>query len=100
MAEKKNKTGIGHEEVKKMVKAKLTDDDLEDMSEDEAFERAYYQDKRKESNAILISRKSMIGKVLGFAPMVALFVGYLILPLCVIGMTSMSSAFAEMSSMT
>ena len=63
-------------------------------------ERAYYQDKRKESNAILISKKSMIGKVLGFAPMVTLFVGYLIIPLCVIGMTSMSSAFEEMSQMT
>lgn len=62
-------------------------------------ERAYYQEKRKESNEILISRKSMIGKVLGFAPMVVLFVGYLILPLCVIGMTSMSSAFTQMSSM-
>ena len=63
-------------------------------------ERAYYQDKRKESNEILISRKSMIGKVIGFAPMVVLFVGYLIIPLCVIGMTSMSSAFKEMSAMT
>jgi len=63
-------------------------------------ERAYYQEKRKESNEILISRKSMIGKVLGFAPMVTLFVGYLIIPLCVIGMTSMSTAFSEMSSMT
>ena len=62
-------------------------------------ERAYYQDKRKESNAILISRKSMIGKVLGFAPMVVLFVGYLIVPLCVIGMTSMSTAFETMSEM-
>ena len=63
-------------------------------------ERAYYQDKRKESNAILISRKSMIGKFLGFAPMVTLFVGYLIIPLCLIGMTSMSTAFSEMSQMT
>lgn len=63
-------------------------------------ERAYYQEKRKESNEILISRKSMIGKVIGFAPMVVLFVGYLILPLCVIGMTSMGTAFEEMSSMT
>ena len=62
-------------------------------------ERAYYQEKRKESNERLISRKSMIGKVLGFAPMVCLFVGYLILPLCVIGMMSMSEAFADMSSM-
>ena len=63
-------------------------------------ERAYYQEKRKESNEILISRKSMIGKVLGFGPMVVLFVGYLIIPLCLIGMTSMNSAFDEMAGMT
>ena len=62
-------------------------------------ERAYHQEKRKESNERLISRKSMIGKVVGFAPMVILFVGYLIVPLCVIGMTSMTSAFSEMSGM-
>ena len=62
-------------------------------------ERAYYQEKRRESNERLISRKSMIGKVVGFAPMVALFVGYLIAPLCVIGMFSMTDAFASMSSM-
>ncbi len=40
----------------------------------------------------------MIGKVVGFAPMVALFCGYLIAPLCVIGMFSMTDAFANMSS--
>lgn len=61
-------------------------------------ERAYYQEKRKESNERLISRKSLIGKVVGFAPMVALFVGYLIAPLCVIGLLSMTDAFANMSS--
>lgn len=63
-------------------------------------ERAYHQEKRKESNERLISRKSMIGKVVGFAPMVILFVGYLIVPLCVIGMLSMTDAFAQMSSMS
>ena len=62
-------------------------------------ERAYHQEKRKESNDRTISRKSMIGKVIGFAPMVVLFVGYLIAPLCLIGMTSMTSAFSTMSSM-
>lgn len=61
-------------------------------------ERAYYQEKRKESNERLISRKSLIGKVVGFAPMVAMFVGYLIAPLCVIGLFSMTDAFANMSS--
>jgi len=62
-------------------------------------ERAYHQEKRKESNERLISRKSMIGKVVGFAPMVGLFVAYLIAPLCIIGMLSMTSAFDDMSSM-
>ena len=63
-------------------------------------ERAYYQEKRKESNNRLISQKGMIGKVIGFAPMVCLFVGYLIIPLVFIGLTSMSSSFSTMSKMT
>ena len=62
-------------------------------------ERGYHQEKRKESNERLISKKSMIGKVVGFAPMVCLFVVYLIVPLVAIGMTSMTSAFDEMNSM-
>ena len=62
-------------------------------------EREYYQAKRKESNERLISKKGMIGKVIGFAPMVALFVGYLIVPLVFIGLTSMTSSFNTMSSM-
>lgn len=62
-------------------------------------ERAYYQEKRKESNERLISRKSMIGKVVGFAPMVSLFVCYLIGPLCIIGLMSMTTAFSSMSEM-
>ncbi len=62
-------------------------------------ERAYYQDKRKESNERLISKKGMIGKAIGFAPMVCLFVGYLIIPLVVIGMLSMTEAFNSMTGM-
>ena len=62
-------------------------------------ERNYYQEKRKESNDRMISQKSLIGKVIGFAPMVVMFVGYLIVPLVWIGMTSMSSAFTTMSGM-
>lgn len=61
-------------------------------------ERDYYQEKRKESNERLIKRKGMIGKGIGFAPMVCLFVGYLIVPLVFIGLTSMSSSFGTMTS--
>ena len=62
-------------------------------------ERDYYQARRKESNERLISRKGMVGRVIGFAPMVTLFVGYLIVPLVLIGLKSMSSSFTTMSSM-
>lgn len=62
-------------------------------------EREYYKEKRKESNEKLISRKGMIGKAVGFAPMVALFVGYLIIPLVVIGLLSMTNSFTTMSTM-
>ena len=61
-------------------------------------ERDYYQEKRKESNERLIKRKGMIGKAIGFAPMVCLFVGYLIIPLVFIGLTSMSDTFSAMTS--
>jgi len=60
-------------------------------------EREYYQAKRKESNERLISRKGMIGKGIGFAPMIVLFVGYLIVPLVFIGMTSMTTSMSGMT---
>ena len=60
-------------------------------------ERDYYQEKRKESNERLIKRKGMIGKAIGFAPMVCMFVGYLIVPLVFIGLTSMSTSFTNMT---
>ena len=62
-------------------------------------ERDYYQEKRKESNERLIARKGKIGKAIGFAPMVILFVGYLIVPLVFIGLTSMTESFNNMTSM-
>ncbi len=61
-------------------------------------ERDYYREKRKESNERLIKRKGMIGKGIGFAPMICMFVGYLIVPLVFIGLTSMSTSFSSMSS--
>ena len=73
---------------------------IKDAFDELDSEREYYRDKRKESNERLISRKAMIGKVIGFAPMVCLFVGYLIIPLVFIGLTSMSSTMGSMSSTT
>ena len=58
-------------------------------------ERDYYQQKRHESNERLISRKGLLGKLFGFAPMVVMFVGYLIIPLVYIGLTSMNSSMAS-----
>jgi len=72
---------------------------IKDAFDELDTERDYYQSKRKESNERLISKKGMIGKGIGFAPMVVLFVGYLIVPLVFIGLTSMSTSFTSMSSM-
>ncbi len=61
-------------------------------------ERAFFQEKRKEANERLITKKSMIGKVVGFAPMIVLFVGYLIAPLIWVSMTSMGEYMSQMQS--
>ena len=73
---------------------------IKDAFDELDSEREYYREKRKESNDRLIKRKGMIGKVIGFAPMVCMFVGYLIVPLVFIGLTSMSSTFSSMSATT
>ena len=62
-------------------------------------DREYYQEKRKESNERLISKKGMMGRAIGFAPIVGIFVGYLIVPLIGIGLTSMTTVFNEMNTM-
>lgn len=72
---------------------------IKDAFDELDSERDYYKEKRKESNERLIKRKGMIGKVIGFAPMVSMFCGYLIIPLVFIGLTSMSNSFASMSAM-
>ena len=60
-------------------------------------DRDYHQQKRKDTNDQLVSRKGLIGKGVGFAPMICLFVGYLIIPLVVIGLTSMTSTFSQLN---
>ena len=62
-------------------------------------DREYYQAKRKEANERLISKKGMIGRAIGFTPLVGIFVGYLVVPLVVIGLTSMTSSFNTMTTM-
>lgn len=62
-------------------------------------DREYYQDKRKEANDRLISKKGMIGRAIGFTPLVGIFVGYLVVPLVLIGLTSMTSSFATIQAM-
>ena len=52
-----------------------------------------------ESNERLIKRKGMIGKIVGFAPLIGLFVGYLIVPLVAIGLFSMMDSMSLMSTM-
>lgn len=73
---------------------------IKDAFDELDSERDYYQEKRKESNERLIKRKGMIGKAIGFAPMVCMFIGYLIVPLVFIGLTSMSDTMNALMSQT
>ena len=41
----------------------------------------------------------MLGKAIGFAPMIILFVGYLIIPLVFIGILTMSESMNAMTAM-
>ena len=72
---------------------------IEKAFEELENERDYYQAKREEANNKLISKKGLIGKAVGFAPMICVFCGYLILPLVLIGLSSMTSTFGTMSTM-
>ena len=60
-------------------------------------DKDYHQEKRKDANDVLVSRKGLIGKGIGFAPMICLFVGYLIVPLVFVGMSNLSSTFTQLS---
>ena len=72
---------------------------IEKAFEELENERDYYQAKREEANNKLISKKGLIGKFVGFAPMICVFCGYLIVPLVIIGLGSMTSTFSTMSTM-
>ena len=78
----------------------MFDGDIRKLFDELDNEREYYKAKREESNERLIKRKGMIGKIIGFAPMVGVFVGYLIIPLVAIGLTSMTTSFTSIQGTT
>lgn len=59
-------------------------------------DKDYHKEKRKQANDVLVSRKGLIGRGVGFAPLIGLFVGYLIIPLVVIGLSAMSTTFTQL----
>lgn len=87
------------EQIVESLQAAVEKIPIADAFDELDTERAYYQEKRKESNERLISKKGLIGKGIGFAPMICLFVGFLIIPLVVIGLSSMTSSLTSMSTM-
>ena len=62
-------------------------------------ERAFFQEKRKDANERLINKKSKIGKIVGFSPMIFLFVAYLIGPLIVTSILDMTEYFSQLGNM-
>ena len=93
------KNSITHQDMIRIVESLQAA--VEKIPIREAFDeldadRDYHQEKRKEANNILVSRKGLIGKGVGFAPMICLFVGYLIVPLVVVGLTNISGTFNQL----
>ena len=62
-------------------------------------ERNFFQEKRKDANERLINKKAKLGRLCGFAPMIVLFVGYLIGPLIVVSMLDMTNYFSQLAEM-
>lgn len=60
-------------------------------------ERGFFYERRKEANERLIKKKTTIGKVLGFTPMIILIGGYLVAPLMIVSIMQMVSYFSQMS---
>lgn len=60
-------------------------------------ERSFFYERRKEANERLIKKKTTIGKVLGFTPMIILIGGYLVAPLMIVSIMQMVSYFSQMS---
>ena len=94
------KNSVAHQDMIRIVESLQAA--VEKIPIREAFDeldadRDYHQEKRKQANDMLISRKGLIGKAVGFAPLICLFVGYLIIPLVVIGITTMSSTFSQLT---
>jgi hypothetical protein len=61
-------------------------------------EKAYGREKRKELNERVVERKRNLGNLVGFIPLYALIVLYLMIPMVVSSMTEMSIFYEQMSS--
>ena len=70
---------------------------IRDAFDELETERAFFYERRKEGNERLIKKKTAIGKVLGFTPMVLLIGGYLVAPLMIVSIMQMMSYFTKMS---
>ena len=70
---------------------------IRDAFDELETERAFFHERRKEGNERLIKKKTTIGKVLGFTPMVLLIGGYLVAPLMLVSIMQMMNYFTKMS---
>ena len=69
---------------------------IKDAFDELETERSFYYEKRKEANERLVSKKSMYGNVLGFAPLVILLAGYLVGPMMVVSVLQLLQYMSTM----
>ncbi|MEG2484312.1 MAG: hypothetical protein RSB51_02455 [Clostridia bacterium] len=60
-------------------------------------ERTFNYEKRKEANMRMVEKKVIMGKGLGFAPMVLLIGGFLVVPLILVSISQMMNYFSQMN---
>lgn len=76
----------------------------EDLGVERAFEElesemTFNRETRKESNEMIVERKKNLGNMIGFMPIYAMIVLYLIIPMIVSGMESISAFYRQLSQM-
>lgn len=69
---------------------------LVDAFDELETERNFYYEKRKEANMRIVEKKVTMGKFLGFAPMILLIGGFLVVPLVIVSISQMMSYFKQM----
>ena len=70
---------------------------IRDAFDELETERAFYYERRKDTNERIIQKKSTLGKAVGFTPLVILIAGYFVGPLITVSILQLTTYFKTMN---